>query len=123
VLDNPFKYRVACFKKDEAVGVGIERYRIENDQAVTEYIGSFHIGNASRKETVKFYVNEIINQHGPDDALLIRIADNNLRNKQEWLADCPDRVKFNIESSGKFKTCQMMAADACIRGFSINENL
>jgi hypothetical protein len=123
MLDNPIKYRVSCFRKDEAVGVGIERYRIENDQAVIEYIGSFHIGNASRKETVKFYVNEILNQHGPDESVLIRIADNNLRNKQrEWLSIYP-RVNFNIEPSGRFKTCQMMAADACFRGFSITENL
>jgi ABC-type Fe3+/spermidine/putrescine transport system ATPase subunit len=122
MLDNPLKYRVACFRKGRTVGVGIERYRVESDQAVIEFIGSYNIGDASRQETVRFYVREILNQHGTDKAVLIRIADHYLRNKREWLSIYPERVRFNIEPSGRFKTCQMMAADACIRGFSITEN-
>jgi hypothetical protein len=123
MLDNPFKYKVACFRKDGTVGVGIERYRVENYQAVIEFIGSYNIGDSSRQDTVRFYVSEILKQHGPDDAVLIRIADPQLRYKREWLAIYPERIKFNIEPSGKFKTCQMLAADACFRGFTITENL
>jgi hypothetical protein len=123
MLDNSFNYKVACFKKDGTVGVGIERYRLENDRTVIEFIGSYHIGDASRQDAVRFYVSEILKLHGPDDAVEIRIADNNLRNKREWLTIYPKRVKFSIEPSGRFKTCQMMAADACFRGFSITEKL
>jgi hypothetical protein len=123
MLDNPIKYRVACFRKDGTVGVGVERYRLEDDKPVIEFIGSYNIGNASRQETVRFYVREILNQQGPDEEVLIRIADHHLRNKREWLTIYPERVKFNIEPTGRFKTCQMMAADACIRGTSITENL
>jgi hypothetical protein len=123
MLENPIKYRVACFRKDGTVGVGIERYRVEDGHTVIEFIGSYSIGDSSRQDTVRFYVREILNQHGPDEEVLIRIADHHLRNKREWLTIYPKRVNFNIEPSGKFKTCQMMAADACIRGFSITENL
>jgi hypothetical protein len=121
--DNPIKYRVACLRKDGIVGVGIERYRVEDGKSVIEYIGSFHIGNSSRQDTVRFYVREILGQHGQNEAVLIRIANPHLRYKREWLSIYPERVKFNIETSGKFKTCQMLAADACFRGFSITENL
>ncbi|EKN66037.1 hypothetical protein BABA_17377 [Neobacillus bataviensis LMG 21833] len=123
MLENPVKYRVACFRQDGTVGVGIERYRVENGKPVIEFIGSYNIGAASRQETVRFYVREILNQHGADGDVLVRIADHHLRNKREWLTIYPERVKFNIEPTGRFKTCQMMAADACIRGTSITENL
>jgi hypothetical protein len=124
MLENPVKYRVACFRKDGNVGVGVERYHVENGEAVIEFIGSYAIGDSSRQDTVRFYVREILNQHGPDESVLIRIADNNLRNKQrEWLSIYPSRVGFSIEPSGKFKSCQMLAAGACFRGFNITENL
>ena len=123
LLVNPIKYRVACFRKEGSVGVGVERYRVEDGQNVIEFIGSYNIGNASRQDTVRFYIREILKQQEPDEEVLIRIADHHLRNKREWLTIHPKRVKFNIEPTGKFKTCQMMAADACIRGFSITENL
>lgn len=117
-------YKVAIIKQQEEVGVGIEQLRIEDGRANIVWFGSYFIGsNVSRQATVRFYVNEILKRHNPGDPILIRIGDENLRFKRNWLMIYRKNIEFKVQKPDRFKTCQMMAFDAVFRKTTITERL
>ncbi|QNG60333.1 hypothetical protein H4O14_02040 [Bacillus sp. PAMC26568] len=117
-MEFTHKYKVAILRVDESFAVGIERY----GDGGPEWIGSFYLSYYSRKTAFQFAITEIRKQLGVDDNALIRVNDENIRNKRKWFEHYSD-IELQFYHHSKFPESLALAYDALLRKSDITETL